>query len=797
MQLLSRRATWRIASVTLLLTVLVIACSAVQTYPHAEPVVATHQSFDYQRDIRPILETRCMACHGCYDAPCQLKLTSAEGIERGASKKQVYDGTRIDDAEPTRLGIDADSTEAWRQKGFFSVLHDANAGAAQQLDGSLLYRMIELGHRNPFPADSTLPEAIKIGTKHTFSCPSPGTFDDYAEENPHGGMPYATSGLSDEEFATLSRWISEGAVTAPQPCNPSAQEQASIERWETFFNQRGAREQLVSRYLFEHLFIAHLHFPDIAGSSFYELVRSATPPGQPAEPLATVRPNDDPGQPFYYRLRPLRETLVEKTHITYALDAQRMDRWQELFLQNDWAVATPPGYAYAERSNPFITFTAIPARARYQFMLDSAEYFVRSFIRGPVCRGQIATDVIRDQFWTVFEDPQQEAYVNDPLYRSLTTPLLGLPGQDSDLSALGAAWLEYSSKRNRYLTLRHGYYAERKPAGADMAEIWDGDGHNRDALLTIFRHHDSASVRRGLWGQVPETIWVMDYPLLERTYYELVVNFNVFGSLSHQAQTRLYFDLIRNGAEHNFLRFVPAQARKALYEQWYQGHALLKDRIAYADVSLDTPVAIRYTEEDTRSNPAVMAAFTRQLMARADTVDSGPDTLNRCPQNTCQRPELSDQQRHIDQLLRPLGQGTAANVPVIALLPEVSFMRIHDGKQRWVYTLVHNRAHSNVAFMFGEDARLQPERDTLTLMRGTLGSYPNFSFDIPLQQLPDFVAALRATRDEAGLGAVAARWGVRRTSPHFWDIMADFRRYVEETDPSQAGLFDINRYQNL
>ena len=114
MQLLSRRATWRIASVTLLLTVLVIACSAVQTYPHAEPVVATHQSFDYQRDIRPILETRCMACHGCYDAPCQLKLTSAEGIERGASKKQVYDGTRIDDAEPTRLGIDADSTEAWR-----------------------------------------------------------------------------------------------------------------------------------------------------------------------------------------------------------------------------------------------------------------------------------------------------------------------------------------------------------------------------------------------------------------------------------------------------------------------------------------------------------------------------------------------------------------------------------------------------------------------------------------------------------------------------------------------------------
>ncbi|WP_346657193.1 fatty acid cis/trans isomerase [Pseudomonas sp. SWRI154] len=34
----------------------------------------------------------------------------------------------------------------------------------------------------------------------------------------------------------------------------------------------------------------------------------------------------------------------------------------------------------------------MPAQARYQFMLDNAENFVRTFIRGPVCRGQIATD---------------------------------------------------------------------------------------------------------------------------------------------------------------------------------------------------------------------------------------------------------------------------------------------------------------------------------------------------------------------------------------------------------------------
>lgn len=797
MQQRSPRAPWHLSAITLFAALLVMVLSTIHNSVYADPATTPQQSLDYQRDIKPILETKCMACHGCYDAPCQLKLTSADGVERGASERQVYDAARMDDAEPTRLGIDASTTEAWRELDFFSVLHDADEGKVNRLDGSLLYRMIELGHSNPLPANARLPEEVKIGTAHAFTCPTIDDFKGYAKDNPHGGMPYAVSGLTDEEFATVSRWIGEGAVTAPQPWLPSDAEKASIARWESFFNQSGAREQLVSRYLFEHLFVAHLHFPTISGSSFYELVRSSTPPGLPVEPLRTVRPNDDPGQRFYYRLRPLRETLVEKTHITYGLDDMRMNRWQQLFFQSDWAVATPPGYDYAERSNPFLTFTAIPAKARYQFMLDSAEYFVRTFIRGPVCRGQVATDVIRDQFWTLFEDPSQEAYVNDPVYRSQTTPLLGLPGQDSDLSALGGEWLEYAGRRNQYLQLRHDYYAKRKPAGADMSEIWDGDGYNRDALLTIFRHYDSASVRRGLWGQVPDTIWVMDYPLLERTYYELVVNFNVFGSLSHQAQTRLYFDLIRNGSELNFLRFVPQDTRTALYAQWYQGHAQLKDKIAYTDVNLDTPVNIEYPVAERQDNASVMTAFASHLMRRTASVSSGPDTLNRCPQGNCQRPELSAQEVQIDRALSVFSGETGRTLPVIPLLPEVSFLRISDGDERWVYSLIHNRSHTNVAFMFGEDARLQPERDTLTVMRGTLGSYPNFSFDVSLGELPDFVAALRAARDPQGVTRVVEKWGVRRTNPAFWEVMADFRRYVEETDPTQAGLFDVNRYQNL
>ena len=52
-------------------------------------------------------------------------------------------------------------------------------------------------------------------------------------------------------------------------------------------------------------------------------------------------------------------------------------------------------------------------------------------------------------------------------------------------------------------------------------------------MLTVFRHLDNASVVQGFVGAIPETLWVMDYPLLERTYYALVVNFNVFGNVGH------------------------------------------------------------------------------------------------------------------------------------------------------------------------------------------------------------------------------------------------------------------------
>lgn len=733
----------------------------------------------FSRDVQPILTAKCVACHACYDAPCQLNLGSAEGLARGASAVPVYNGTRTRAEATTRLFSDAQGEQGWRARGFHSVLDGGQA--------ALLARMLELGRAGPPLPGEKLPADLEIGIYRDNQCPTPAGFDDFARRHPLAGMPFAVAGLSDAEHATLRRWLAEGGRLDGEPLRANASEAAQIAAWETLFNRPGAREQLVARWLYEHLFLAHLYFDRGVSGTFFELVRSRTPAGQPVDVIATRRPNDDPGTAFYYRLRPVQGVIVHKTHITYALDARKLARVEELFFAGDWQVEALPGYGPQRRANPFETFAAIPAEARYRFMLDDAEYFVRTFIRGPVCRGQIATDVIRDHFWTLFQAPEHDLYLLDAGYREKVTPLLALPGQEDDLARLPLIWNRYSAKLGRYEAARREAYA-RAP-WPSWSHIWAG---NDNALLTIFRQHDSASVRKGLIGAVPQTFWWLDFPLLERTYYQLVVNFDVFGNVSHQAQTRLYFDLIRNGAEQNFLRLMPPGARQALLHDWYQYSGRLKLWLNYERIDSLTPSGLILPEQAPRE------VFASRLLERYGTLNARPDPLNRCTDGHCQRAAVSPALQQLDRRLSVLAARPLTELPGIAFLPEATLLRVElDGGGREVYSLLRNRAHSNVAFILGESLRHQPEKDTLTLWPEVLSSYPNFLFSLREGEVAAFVASLQQARTQADFELIVRRWGVRRSEPRFWALFHDLSAHIREREPVEAGLLDMNRYQNL
>lgn len=774
---------------TWLLSVLVLAGCTTPPPRDLPPLPTQTQARVAYADVEPVLEARCAVCHGCYDAPCQVVLTSPEGAARGASKEVVYDGDRLLPIEPSRLFVDAKTTESWRKRGFFPVL-PSEPGNPE----SLAALMLQLGAAHTFPAGEKLPPEVGLDITRELTCAKQDEFGDYIEDHALGGMPYGTAPLSTKELDLLSSWLEAGAPLDRASAALPARAAAQVSSWETFLNGTSLKERITARYLYEHWFLAHLYFDDLPTGPFFRIVRSSTPPGKPIDEIATRRPYDDPGtNPFWYRLRPIEGTIVHKTHTLYEIGDAKKARLTELFLNSEWEPTSFPSYDATPASNPFVTYVEMPAQARYQYLLDDAQYFVMTFIRGPVCRGQIATNVIEDHFFVAFLDPEHDLSVKDPSFLPKVKEDLNLPAEHLSHLAIGEFFVQYGLEQRAYLDRREALYAAADPEkrGPGLDSIWDGEGTNTNALLTVFRHWDNATVVRGWQGAYPKTAWVLDYPIFERIYYDLVAGFDVFGNVAHQAATRLYMDHLRMQGENVFLTYLPRDDREKVRASWYVGATQSLD-YEHVDTLRDTMRGTQVPYPPDTTDPKV-ALF--ELVLEKNRAVAGPaDWLNRCSSPPCTRPVSSPLEKRAEPVLQTIA---ARKGPWVALLPEVTRLRVHDGDTAIAYTLVHNRSHTNVAYMFDEEERLVPADDTLTIVRGYLGSYPNFAFDVAAQDLAAFRDQLVAVTTPEDLERLTSRYGVRRTSPTFWATMDWMNEDFAARRPTAHGLFDLGRYENL
>lgn len=739
-------------------------------------------SVDYWRDVKPVLESRCVVCHACYDAPCQLKLGSWEGISRGAHTDKVYNGERLLAGNLTRLFEDAHTTAQWRAKGFFPVLNERANTPDANIAGSTLAQMLLLKQDHPLPAAPLLADSFDLALNRDQQCTQVEKFADYRTKYPLWGMPYGLPGLSPREHDTLLQWVKDGAPYRPRnPVTSALQQQVS--QWEAFLNQDFPKAQLMSRYLFEHLYLAHLHFPDItaAGTTpvFFDLVRSATPPGQPVQRIATRRPFDDPGVArVYYRLQPVREAIAAKTHMPYRLDAARLQRWQDLFLKPVYNVTALPSYKIEEASNPFITFRQLPTQARYRFLLDEAQYSIMNFIKGPVCRGQLALNVINDHFWIAFVDPDLASADLDSDFMAEQLRQLELPAEaDSTVSPL--RWLKYADKEKRYLEAKSRFLnaAVKDKIPLNLNLLWDGDGHNENAALTIFRHSDSASVEKGLLGNQPQTAWVLNYPLLERIHYLLVAGYDVYGNVGHQLSSRIYMDFLRMEGEFNFLALLPKDQREKVRRHWYRGSVNeVKEYVYQSGNQFDGETAVRYQTDQP------LPELYQLLQQKLQPVQSRQHALEH---GFSDAPSLTALQQ-IAQI-----HGTHA-----AILPQTLFIAATTPQQTHYYTLLHHNAYSNISHIFLEDNRRRPQEDTLSLEYGLIGAYPSALLRIPQEQLPQLATQLQNLKDETGYRHLLDQFGVRRTDPDFWPFSDQLHRAWQTAQPVDAGWLDYNRLEN-
>jgi hypothetical protein len=571
-------------------------------------------------------------------------------------------------------------------------------------------------------------------------------------------------------------------------------------------NARSLKERVVARYLYEHLFLAHLHFAKEMPSEFFRIIRSSRSCEEGPKEIPSLRPYDDPGPSYFYCLQKVTGVITDKIHIVYEVGDERLKRWRELFMTGKWEPREFPKWGLQAGANPFVTFQDIPAQARYQFLLDDAQYHIMTFIKGPVCRGSSAVNSIDEQFWVLFLKPESDHFVKDPSYAQQVSPKLYLPsmyGSSVEHVAEGVGYaLQLVRDRNFYREQRDIQYGKDRPAGYELNDIWDGDGHNSNALLTILRHYDSAHVLKGAVGPIPKTAFVLDYPLFERLVYDLVTGFDIFGNVGHQVLTRITMGHIRMEGEENFLAFLPAEIRKKLRDSWYRSDSFwTNEKMELWYPLLPKGKTLRPTNVKYKSPASAKEEFWEQVLTNylKPEVRGWVDRINCC--GPAPQEPLANRINSVEELeheLRKLTGVRAEFAPYVRFMQDATLVRVvvNGGEKDLLYTMVRNKEHTNLAWINGEEKRRDEDADVLVVIPGAATSYPNRYFVVQWDEVPQFLKAAQNLRNVSDAAAFVKRWGIRRDNPSFWKYHEWFNARHIRDNPVDNGILDLNRYEN-
>lgn len=766
------------------------------SYSPLEPVEVetSGKIIDFLSDVKPVLDTRCVSCHSCYNAPCQAKFSSFDGIDRGGSKAKVYMAKRLFTQKTTRLFIDAKSTTEWRKKKFFSLIDSTSEAGYNH---SIMAHMLYDKKMNPGIIGNYSPEYDKLACPATLEETS-----EYLNKKKNHGMPYGFPALDENEYRILMQWLDSGAKGPSQEQQkalekPLDSDQKAINQWEEFLNRKDAKHVMTARYLYEHYYLAHINF-NKENREFYKLVRSTTAPGEAIDTIATRRPYDDPQtDKFYYRFEKIYSTIVHKTHMVVKFSEIELKRINQLFINVPW-LETPHVMTYDKMisTNPFLLYAQIPVASRYAFLLDHSEYIVRTFIRGPVCKGQIALNVIHDHFWVMFQDPQYDSGVQDPQFLIDQANNLSLPIEAGSSGSIYRVFSDrFRKKYSKYYAAKINKIEKNFAQGFPVDSIWKGEKASDAPALTIYRHFDSASVHKGFIGKLPRTMWVVDYAHLERIYYTLVAGFDVYGNVLHQTNVRRYMDFLRLEGELNFLFYMPQEKRVDILASWYIGDSIADD--VQNDNSNISQNIMTHTDFKTDKPKQ---EFIENLVDThfPESADVHFDEVNyfRIGDKIPNLPKTYKTKADVKQGLRAL---TAPGTGFIRLATKFGLNIMHlrillNNGEDIQGSLVINRWHDNVNSLFREEKRLNSNKDTIDVIDGNIGSYPNVFMEVKEEDLPDFFDMLVNFENTGEYLAKLEKYAISRSDRNFWKYYDWFQNKFEEDEPLEAGLYDLNRY---
>jgi hypothetical protein len=464
------------------------------------------QDDHYLDQVQPILSKRCVTCHGCYEAPCQLNLQSYQGVRRGYDATPIYNMKRLESMPITQMN-EVYPLSKWRELTFLPVVANDDepnsADQAKHWESSLFKTFLEKGSQYNQPGFPLTGPLEKLQNKFKennnsqctatseqfeahFQAKNPWkvvTADKYfldasVNGKPSGaGMPFALPALAPEEMAILNTWMQNGARGPSEkamkhlqtPHNPEV-----IKKWEQFLNTDSAQGRQTARYIYEHTYTAYLHFDENKGE-YFRIARMTKMADNSEGEIITKFPYQLPKEvpQFSYRLKKVTEAIVQKKMIVWRLNDKHLARLNELFFppKQPWPQPIPePQY---DSSNPFAYFAPIPAKIRARFLIENAYVVVASIAQGAVCLGSGATYGIRDHFWIWFLDPDSDV--------SVLKPKLGL-----------SSWEILSTGR---WSIDEQQMTDKEYAGI-FGHLWNkvqGLEHDVDAVKKVVKYYEQTS----------------------------------------------------------------------------------------------------------------------------------------------------------------------------------------------------------------------------------------------------------------------------------------------------------------
>jgi hypothetical protein len=129
-------------------------------------------------------------------------------------------------------------------------------------------------------------------------------------------------------------------------------------------------------------------------------------------------------------------------------------------------------------------------------------------------------------------------------------------------------------------------------------------------------------------------------------------------------------------------------------------------------------------------------------------------------------------------------------------LPENAMLQVKTRSGNEFFTLLRNTAYASMSAVFDEKKNRLPDEDTLSVLPGFIGAYPNVYFVIDKNRLNDFVEKVSNLETESDYAQLVDFYGIRRTNRDFWAHSDDFLAGYRKLSPVTFGILDYNRYEN-